>query len=91
VIINHTSNDETEKEKALKCFENVRETLKGVIEILRISLSPEDLYFKLAQDNIVVLYNNLIELLLNENGIKEIKKRINSCELNFDLSFNDTQ
>ncbi|HEY0088310.1 MAG TPA: hypothetical protein VGB37_05665 [Candidatus Lokiarchaeia archaeon] len=88
---NNSSNDMTEKEKAIKCFDNVRETLKGIIEILRISFSPEDLYFKLAQDNIIVLYNNLIELIQNENGIKEIKKRINNCEINFDISFNDTQ
>jgi len=91
VFNNNSSNDMTEKEKAIKCFDNVRETLKGIIEILRISFSPEDLYFKLAQDNIIVLYNNLIELIQNENGIKEIKKRINNCEINFDISFNDTQ
>ena len=91
MIKNNSSNEVTEKEKALKCFDNVRETLKGIIEILRINFSPEDLYFKLAQDNIIVLYNNLMELILNENGIKEIKKRINNCEINFDISFNDTQ
>ena len=47
----NTRLDETDQ--AIKNFENIKESLKGLYEILDINISQNDIYFKLASDNIV--------------------------------------
>ena len=83
----NTSLDETDR--AVKNFENIKESLKGLYEILNINIPQNDIYFKLASDNIVALYNNFLDLMLNENGPKQIKKKLRNCELEADLSMGD--
>jgi hypothetical protein len=79
----NTSLDETDQ--AIKNFETIKEALKGLYEILNINISQNDIYFKLASDNIVALYHNFLDLMLNENGAKQIKKKLRNCELEADL------
>ena len=83
----NTSLDETDQ--AVKNFENIKESLKGLYEILNINIPQNDIYFKLASDNIVALYHNFLDLMLNENGSKQIKKKLRNCELEADLSMGD--
>ena len=73
-------NDSTEK--AVKSFDNIKEALKGLLEIARISAPTEnDLYFKLTLDNIVVLYGNIIDLITNDIGIKQLKKKLQASKI----------
>ncbi|TFG01286.1 MAG: hypothetical protein EU540_04085 [Promethearchaeota archaeon] len=69
-------------EKAVKSFDNIEKTLKGLMEIARISAPTEnDLYFKLTLDNIIVLYGNIIDLITNDSGIKQLKKKFHDLEI----------
>jgi len=70
------------REKAEKSFDNIIKALKGLMEIARISAPTEnDLYFKLTLDNIVVLYGNIIDLITNDSGIKQLKKKLHDLEI----------
>ena len=73
-------NDSTEK--AVKSFDTIKKALKGLIEIARISAPTEnDLYFKLTLDNIVVLYGSIIDLITNDIGIKQLRKKLQASEI----------
>lgn len=69
-----------------KNFENVRKSIKGLYEILKIiSPSEDDIYFKLAIDNIIVLYHNFLDIVLNDKGTEQLKKILQNSELKADI------
>ncbi len=71
--------------KALNNFENIKECIQGLYEILRITLPIENTYFNMGQDNIEALYENLLELMVNELGTVEFMKKLKSAEVDLDL------
>ncbi|MFX1392992.1 MAG: hypothetical protein ACFFAH_05380 [Promethearchaeota archaeon] len=76
-------------EKAVESYDNIKKALKGLMELARInSPSDNDIYFNLAQDNIIVLYQNVIDLIMNDNGIKQLQKKLQESELNKDTQIN---
>ena len=72
-------------EKALGNFKNIKECIQGLYEILKITLPPEDIYFQLGQDNIEALYENFLELMVNEIGTNEFMKKIRRSEIDLDI------
>lgn len=76
-------------EKAVKSYNNIKKALKGLMDIVRISNpSDNDIYFKLAQDNIIVLYHSVVDLIMNDNGIKQLKKKLQESEISKDTHIN---
>lgn len=76
-------------EKAVKSYNNIKKALKGLMDIVRISNpSDNDIYFKLAQDNIIVLYHSVVDLIMNDNGIKQLKKKLRESEISKDTHIN---
>jgi len=71
--------------KALLNFENIKDCIRGLYEVLRITLPSEDIYLKIGQDNIEHLYENLLELMVNEIGTVEFMKKLKSAEVDLDL------
>ncbi|NVM17132.1 MAG: hypothetical protein HWN80_05400 [Candidatus Lokiarchaeota archaeon] len=71
--------------KALNNFENIKECIQGLYEILKITLSSENMYFNMGQDNIEALYENLLELMINDLGTIEFMKKLKSAEVDLDL------
>ena len=71
--------------KALINFENIKDCIRGLYEIFKITLSSEDIYFQIGQDNIEHLYENLLELMVNEIGAVEFMKKLKSAEVDLDL------
>jgi hypothetical protein len=76
------------KKQALKNFENVKLAIRGIYEILSINFSEEDLYYKMSIDNIIGLYQNILELLTNEHGIKDLREKIKNSEIDIDIPMN---
>ena len=77
-------------EKAEKNFENIKKTIKGLMEIIRIySPSETDIYLQLARDNIIVLYQNLIDLILNDDGVKQLKQKLKDSEIKLENLSNE--
>jgi hypothetical protein len=73
------------KEKAFENFEQIKESIKGVYNVLKITLPKKDIYFKLGLDNVLALYKNLLEMLSNDPGTKELMKKLRSSELEIDI------
>jgi len=71
--------------KALDNFENIKECIQGLYEILKITLPSENMYFNMGQDNIEALYGNLLELIVNDLGTIEFMKKLKSAEIDLDL------
>ena len=77
------------KEKAEKSFENIKDAVKGLYEILDLSLSEDDFYYEAGKDNITAIYKNLIELLLNEYGLRQLLKKIQNSEVDLNIVLNE--
>jgi len=71
--------------KALNNFENIKECIQGLYEILKITLTSHNMYFNMGQDNLEALYENLLELMVNELGTIEFMKKLKSAEVDLDL------
>lgn len=71
--------------QSLTNFENIKECIQGMYEILKINLSHENIYFQMGQDNMEALYQNLLELMVNELGTIEFMKRLKNAEVDLDL------
>ncbi len=68
-------------ENAVEKFEKIKETIRGMYDLLKIiTPSENDIYFKIGVDNISVLYQNMLDLISNDNA-KHISKKIESSEL----------
>ncbi|MFX0059328.1 MAG: hypothetical protein ACFE85_07660 [Candidatus Hodarchaeota archaeon] len=72
--------------KALANFENIKECIQGLYEILKITLPSDNIYFQIGQDNIEALYQNFIELMVNELGAKQFIEKLKRSEVNLDIS-----
>ncbi len=71
--------------KSITNFENIKECIQGLYEVLKINLSHENIYFQVGQDNLEALYQNLLELMINELGTIEFMKRLKNAEIDLDL------
>ncbi|MHA1459417.1 MAG: hypothetical protein ACTSQR_07135 [Promethearchaeota archaeon] len=71
--------------KALINFENIKDCIRGLYELFMITLPSENIYFQIGQDNIEHLYENLLELMVNEIGTVEFMKKLKSAEVDLDL------
>jgi hypothetical protein len=71
--------------KAIINFENIKDCIRGLYEVLKIVTPSEDLYFKIGQENIEHLYENLLELMVNEIGTVEFIKKLKNAEIDLDL------
>lgn len=71
--------------QAIINFENIKDCMQGLYEILKITLSRDNIYFQMGQDNIENLYQNFLELMVNELGAKEFMKKVKSSEIDLDL------
>ncbi|MFX1570870.1 MAG: hypothetical protein ACFFCV_21230 [Promethearchaeota archaeon] len=76
-------------EKAEKNFENIKDAIKGLYEILDLSLSKDDFYYEAGKDNITAIYKNLVELLLNDYGLRHLLKKIQNSEVDLNIVLNE--
>ena len=77
------------KEKAEKNFENIKDAIKGLYDILDLTLSDNDFYYEAGKDNITAIYKNFIELLLNDYGLRHLLKKIQNSELDLNIVLNE--
>ena len=70
-------------------FENIKAALKGLYEIMDLGVSDDEFYREAGKENIEALYKNLIELLLNEYGLRHLVKKINNSEIDLNIVLNE--
>ena len=71
--------------QAIYNFQNIKECLRGLNEILKISIPSNSIYRKIGQDNIEALYQNFLELMANEVGALEFIAKIKRSEIDLDI------
>ena len=71
--------------RAFGNFENIKECIQGLYDILKIAFTSENIYFNLGQDNIEALYENFLELMINDRGTIEFMKKLKTAEVDLDL------
>jgi len=72
-------------QQAIFNFENIKECLKGLYDILTITIPSNNIYLKIGQDNIEALYQNFLELMTNEAGAQEFIAKIKRAEIDLDI------
>ncbi|TFF88190.1 MAG: hypothetical protein EU550_01765 [Promethearchaeota archaeon] len=72
--------------QAEKNFKNIQKSIKGLYEILEINLSDKDFYLEAGEENLTGLYKNLLELLLNEYGLRKLVKKIKDSKQVIDIN-----
>lgn len=77
------------KEKAEKNFENIKDAIKGLYEILDLTIRDDDFYYEAGKDNITAIYKNLVELLLNDYGLRHLLKKIQNSEVDLNIVLNE--
>ena len=79
-------------EQAFKNFENIKESLKGLFEILSLTANESEeneLYYNLGIDNISGLYENFLELMFNDFGARKVMKALRNSEIDLAIPLND--
>ena len=72
-------------QQAIFNFENIKECLKGLHDVLTITIPSNNIYLKIGQDNIEALYQNFLELMTNEAGAQEFIAKIKRAEIDLDI------
>lgn len=73
-------------EKVINNFENIKDAIKGLQAILNIMDSKEnDLFIKLCMDNLKMLYQNFLELIFNDYGLRQLMRKIRSSEIELNI------
>jgi hypothetical protein len=78
-------------EKAEKNFENIKKSIKGLYEILNFIGNEDDIYHQAGEDNIVGLYQNFVELLTNEYGLRQIVRSLKNAKLELNITWDEFQ
>ena len=78
-------------EKAQNNFANIQTSIQGLYNILKILSceTEDDLLCSLGIENLSNLYQNYLELMLNDYGMRQIVKKIRDAEIDLDISLDD--
>lgn len=84
-------NDSELEGQASKNFENIRKSVTGLLEILNITLSnnENEFYFDLALENIDGLYQNFLELILNEQGLPKFLRKLRHSDIEVGIPYGE--
>lgn len=61
-------------------YENMRKSIKGIEDILKINFLEKDIYYKMGMDNLNALHKNIIELLKHTYSPREVRMRLREIE-----------
>lgn len=75
--------------QAEKNLDNIKECIEGLFEIIHINISEDDMYFKMGRDNLINLYKNILELVLNDFGLKQIRTKLFLSETYINLQLDE--
>lgn len=71
---------ENKVDEAMECYENIREALSGLYEIVKINFTENDFYGLAAIDNLKAINENMIKLLKDSHNEREIRIRLREIE-----------
>ena len=72
--------NEEKLDDVMACYQNVREALSGLSEIININFNEKDFYHAAAVDNLKALHDNVLEILKASFTPREIRIRLREVE-----------
>lgn len=72
-------------DEAQESFKNIKESIKGLYDILNLGLSEDEIYLKAGQENLEGLYRNILELILNDYGLRKLVKNIRNSNVDVNI------
>ena len=61
-------------------YEKIRESIKGIHEIIKINFLEKDIYHKLSIDNLKALDENILNLLKHSYSPRQVRMKIREIE-----------
>jgi len=81
------------KEKAELNFETIKESIKGLYEVLGLAIPQDEeedsIYYDIGCENLSALYKNLLELLTNDYGARDLVKRLKNQQIDVNIPLVD--
>ncbi|MFX0010660.1 MAG: hypothetical protein ACFE9R_10125 [Candidatus Hermodarchaeota archaeon] len=74
---------QTDLDKAWNYYEKIRDSLKGLYDILNMNLDEDNIFYQCAVDNLEILKETIIDLLQKDYNPSEIKIKLRDLE--FDM------
>jgi hypothetical protein len=77
-----TENEKKIDDDVFSCYNNIRECISGLSEILNINFQENNIYRQVGMDNLKVLHENIVQILKQSSTPREVRIRLR--ELEFD-------
>ena len=61
-------------------YENIRESIRGLEEILKINFLENNIYYNLAMDNLKSVHENVLSLLKHTYSPREVRIKLREIE-----------
>jgi hypothetical protein len=72
--------------KAIKNFKAMKESIRGVHEVFKLALDESDIFYNIGMDNLLGLYDNFLQLMMNEFGAINFMRKLKHSKIDLDLS-----
>ena len=70
-------------------YVNIKESIKGIHEVLKLILNERDALYKVGMDNLLGLYDNFLQIMMNEYGANALIKKIMHSRIDIDISLDE--
>ena len=64
------------------CYNDIRECISGLNEILNINFQENDIYRQVGMDNLKALHDNIVNILKNTSAPREVRIKLREIEFN---------
>ncbi|MFX1338131.1 MAG: hypothetical protein ACFFDK_05950 [Promethearchaeota archaeon] len=73
-------NEQKNVDEMFSCYDNIRECISGLTEILNINFQENNIYRQMGIDNLKNLHDNVIDLLKHICSPREVRIRLREIE-----------
>jgi len=75
--------------KAEENFTVIKKSIKGIHEVLKLVLNENHFFYKIAMDNLLGLYDNFLQLMMNEYGANHFIRELRNSKIDIDISLDE--
>lgn len=75
-----TKNEKKNVDDVFDCYNNIRECISGLSEILNINFQENNIYRQMGIDNLKNLHDNVVEILKQTGVPREVRIRLREIE-----------
>ena len=75
--------------KAEENFNLMKDSIKGVHDVLKLVLDEKDVLYKVCMENLFGLYDNFLQLMMNDYGAHDFIRRLGDYEIDIRIDLDD--